>query len=359
MVGRAQFHLHSSRRLSMSLVFLAAASLLAVSPVWAQQRRPATDPPPATFTLRGTVRLAINEAGLEMVRVDLKRFTGETVSTRFTRVNGEFEFTGLSRGRYQIVVAERGYVASQEEIEIHNSSRAGVVVYLRKADPEFGVPTGNTVSAREAALPKKARESFEKGMEQVHEKQDLRASVPHFQRAVQEATDYYEAWYQLGLVYLDLKQVPDAEQALDRAIETSEGRFADPLFALASLRSNQQRFADAETLAQRGLDAGTRGSGTVWQGYFELARAQYGLGRVEEAEKNLTEARSRREGYAPFHLLAANICIRKKDYVNLLAELEAYLKLEPAGPMSDGVRKTRDQVKAALARQQGSPPPQH
>ncbi len=155
----------------------------------------------------------------------------------------------------------------------------------------------------------------------------------------------------MRLAYMRLGQAAQAEQAFQKAIDLSQGRYPEALFGLASLLSNHQRFSEAEPLVRRGLEL----DGSSWYGQFELARALMGLNRVEPAQKIAEEARKHNPDYPLLHLLLANIHIRKRDYPALLGDLDTFLKLEPNGPTSDQVRQTREKVQRALANAQNVP----
>ena len=325
---------------------------------WGQATPPRTTPSTRVLFIRGTVRLAENETAVNLVKVDLKRFTGETVSTLFTRSNGDFEFSGLGRGNYILVVDAPGYEPVQEPVDLVSTPRSGIQLYLKKLPGTPG-SRDHKVSVRELTLPRKAREAYRKGLESAQEKRNLRGSLPHFQRAIAELPTYYEAYYQMGLVFLDLGEQAQAETALRKALELSERGFADPFFALASMFSTTGKPAEAEALCREGLKL----DDLSWQGHFELARALFALNRVEEAEQSVQAARMRRGDFAPMYLLSANIHIRTKNYPALLEDLDTYLKLDPSGPASAGARELREQVARALKQPpqpfKTPPPPLH
>ena len=78
---------------------LFAGAFLPDSAAQAQSnRRNTQDTSARTYTVRGAVRSAVNDVAIEMVRVDLVRFTGETVGSTFTRSNGDFEFASVRNG---------------------------------------------------------------------------------------------------------------------------------------------------------------------------------------------------------------------------------------------------------------------
>lgn len=331
-----------------SLIVLFLSSI----PGWSQIRQPATTPVPRMFSIRGSLRSNEDNHPLEMIRVELRRTTGETVSITFTRSNGEFEFTGLSNGIYAIVVEERGYEPVRENVEVFNIGRSGVFIFLRRPLEVASRAQEHTVSVRELGIPRKARDAMQKGMERLYEKQDFKGSLAHFQRAVAEFPAYYEAYHQMGMAYLRLEQSAEAEQALRKSIELSENHYAQAHFLLANILSTSQRFAEAEVLARRGLEL----DGNAWQGHYELARALLGLNQADAAEKSAQVAHTRKPDFPPIHLVLANIHIRKHDYPAVLQDVEAYLALEPTGPMSDQARQTQEKVQRLLAHAPASPP---
>ena len=301
-------------------------------------------------SISGRVLFATDNRPAEGVKVDLRRSSFEPVTTVFTRSNGEFEVSGLASASYLLLVEEQGYEPVQQAVELNLSAERGLLLYLKKADAERPSPLGHTVSVRELGLSPKAHNAFRMGVERLAKK-DPAGSLVHFQRAVAELPSYYEAYHQMGLAYMRLGQAAQAEQAFQKAIDLSQGRYPEALFGLASLLSNHQRFSEAEPLARRGLEL----DGSSWYGQFELARALMGLNRVETAQKIAEEARKRNPDYPLLHLLLANIHIRKRDYPALLGDLDTFLKLEPNGPTSDQVRQTREKVQRALANAQNVP----
>jgi len=315
-------------------------------------RPPSRDFSNRKFFIQGSVRKDEGNQTVELVKVDLKKLTGEVVGTAYTRSNGEFEFRGLPPGTYYIVVEEKGYEPIREAIEITLGSRSGVFLFL-KHPLEVRPPdeSGRTVSAHELSIPPRAREAMRKGMERLYDRKDFKGSVNEFQRAIKEAPSYYEAYLQMGEAYLRLGQAPQAEEAFRKSVELSDNKYAEGCVRLASVLSDSKRFAEAEPLARRGVELGS----SAWQGHFELARALMGLKRPEDAEKSALEARARNSNFPPLYLLLANIHIDKQEYAALVQDLDTYLKLEPNGPMSQQARETRDKVRGFLAKAQNAP----
>jgi len=302
--------------------------------------------------MSGTVRHYETGMPVDMMKVELKRLTGEVVGTSFTRSNGEFSFSGLPNGVYYVVIEEKGYEAVRESVEILNSSRAGVFIFLRKPLELTQTPTGAIVSARELNIPRKAHDALEKGVERLYDKSDFKGSLAQFQRAVAALPTYYEAYHMMGIAYLRLQQPAEAEQAFRKSVELSGNTYLPVCVDLAALLSTQQRYADAEPVARRSLElnAGT------WQGHYELARALLGLNQIDPAEKSAREAQKLKPEFSPVYLLLANIHIRKKNAPALLADLDAFLKLVPNGPESEQARKMQQKLQQNLAKSEAPPP---
>lgn len=342
-------------------VLLFACAMLLPEFVSAQRPTPPPSVPPTrTFSIRGSLRLASNNSGVEMIRVDLKKFTGEVVSTTFTRSNGEFEFGGLTTGNYIIEIAEPGFEPIRESVELYGTGRSGILLYLREP-LRLGEATSTapSVPARELALSSKASDALNKGRQELFDRKNPQGSLKHFQKLVKEAPEFHEAHYYMGVAYADAGRMQDAEAALRSAIAGSEPHVPSYV-TLASILSNQDRFADAEPLARKAVEL----EPAEWSGHFELARSLFGLKRTQEAFESAQSALEKKKDSADLHLLLANIHIRRRDAPALLAALDSYLALRPEGPMSDQVRATRktllknmEQARALQAPAK-QPPPQ-
>lgn len=316
---------------------------------------PSTPGPPRTMELRGWLRAASSNQPVEMIKVDLKRITGEPVGTTFTSSTGEFEFGGLASGYYIVEVAERGYDPVRESVDLRHSARQIVMLYLREPvrlgeKPPEG--TAASVSARELALPPRAADTLGKAKAELFVRNNPAGSLKHFQKLAKEAPEFYEADFYLGLAFTELSRAGEAEAALRKAIAGSGETHAPSYVSLASLLTGQERFADAAPLARKGAELDP----DAWQGHFELARALNGMGQAEDALKSALAANEKKGDLPDLQLLLANIHIRRGDRRGLLAALDGYLKLQPEGPVSDQVRATRNQLVADIRRAYGLPP---
>jgi tetratricopeptide (TPR) repeat protein len=329
-------------------VFPALLAIFLLLPGFAHaQTTPSTanrDLPARLQSIRGNVRFEQNVQSAEMVKVELRKFSGEIAGVTFTRSNGEFEFAGLYNGTFYVVVEETGYEPVRQAVQIYNSSQFGVLVYLKKISTGAPAEGGDSVSVRELSLPRDARSTFRKGMDVLYKKHDPAASLPLFEKVATAAPNFYEALFRMGIAYDQLQKPVEAEAAWRKSIAASEEKFPDAFIALASLLTTLERAAEAEALARRALDLDP----TMWQGQYEMGRALAGLNRQQEAEKSLMESVRLHNDYPPAYLLLANVHMRMRKQTALLGDLNEFLRLDPNGPQSDQARKMRDSVQREL-----------
>jgi tetratricopeptide (TPR) repeat protein len=234
-----------------------------------------------------------------------------------------------------------------EEIAMRTAARVSLLLLTCLSAPLHSLaqpqPSSNIVSVRELSIPPKAMHAFQQGS-LLLAKGDPSGSLPHLQRAISEFAGYYEAYYKLGLAYLKLWHIPEAEQAYRKSIELSGGKYAQPLFGLSAILNDQEKFAEAESVARKGLNL----EPDSWRGNYYLGLALFGLGRFEGAESSALESVRARLDFAEAHLLLAHIHGGQKNYRALLNDLDEYLKLDPDGKASAGARALREKVQRAL-----------
>jgi tetratricopeptide (TPR) repeat protein len=299
-----------------------------------------------TYSIRGTLRKSDNNLPADLVHLELTFYNGERAASGTTLANGEFEFHDLKSGVYTLTAETDGYWPLRERIELRNSSKSGLMIYMHKATEPLNDASSPTVSAHLLALPQKAQQAYQKGMQRLYDKKDLKGGLQFFQRAVSEAPDCYEAYCEIGVINAHLKQFADAEKAFRKSIELSHENFVRADVGLAGILSNAGRYAEAEPFARKATEL----TPNMWEALLELARANVGLGQWNEAEKNALAARKINSSAAPLHLLLANIHIHKTDYPAAIDDLEAFLKIDPDGPSSATARNTLDEVRKIVAK---------
>lgn len=288
---------------------------------------------------------------IDGVRVDLRAITGGTVATAFTSGNGNFQFNNIPGGSYDVVVEQMGYQAAHQQLYVQGPVY-GLMIDLHGLPNSSNASSASpSVSKRELLIPHKAHDAMKKGVELLYGKSDYQGSIKQFERATQTYPDYYEAYTQMGVAYMNLNDVANSEKALRKALDLSEQHDQSALYWLASLLSNAQNFAEAEPLARKAVEL----DANSWQANSELARALIGLDRPEEAETSALAAIKLRPENANLHLLLANIHLELQNKAALLDDLNTYLKLAPTGPFANQARKQRDEVQQELQGAEVSP----
>jgi Flp pilus assembly protein TadD len=295
----------------------------------------------------GTVKTQEGNLELRTVKVEIWTVGGTPVDTAYTDSKGSFMSMALSPGEYIVKVKVEGFEEYREEVTI--MGRPGVTLYimLRKARSDFNTTApGNAISARELSLPQKAQDEFHKGQEALFTRRNPAEAIPSFQRVIEMAPDFYEAYYYVGVSQMKLGQFADAEASYRKSLAVSQDHFAEPCITLASMFADQRRFAEAEPLARQGLQI----SPDSFRGHYELARALLGEGRVSDAELSAMEAQKRQPKFARLYVLLANIHIKQKKDDAVLDDLNNYLKLDPAGQYSEQVKQLKEKTELALGR---------
>jgi tetratricopeptide (TPR) repeat protein len=315
-----------------------------------------TQPAAQAYIVEGSLRLySTNDPAPEMIRVELKKYSGETAAATFTREFGEFRFVNVAGGIYLLVVEEEGFEAIHERIELRGpDTRRRFQFYLRELVTARDASTRDaSVPARELALSQKAASALRRGREELFVKNNPSGGLEHFNKLAKEAPDFYEAYFYRGLALSGLGRMEEAEMSLRQAIEQSGEKHVASLVKLASMLSNQKRFAEAEPLARKSteLDA------TAWLAQFELARALHGLNRPEDALRAAEAAKALRPDFPKLYLVLINIHIRRGDSRGVLAAMDEYLRLVPQGAMSDTVRAERKKLLEGMSRPAQNKPP--
>jgi Tetratricopeptide repeat len=292
----------------------------------------------ARSTIAGSVLIDGQAQPAAKVRVDVKALTGGELATTFTDATGRFEAPAEGTGSVIVAVQEQGYEPVEQRVDVGFAGRApGVVITLHKLRTNPVDRQGYTVSVHSLKVPAKARRAFEKGMERL-QKKDLEGSLKPFAEATNAFPDYYEAYYKIGLANLELRRDDEAEQALQKAIDLSGGRYAEAQFALGALLCERQAYPEAEEVLRRGIEV----DANSWKGHLFLGQALFGQGRLAEAEKSAREVLLRRSDIPSVHILLANIHIRQHEYALGIKDLDTSLSMEPTGPSSDQARAVRD-----------------
>lgn len=303
--------------------------------------------------IAGYVREEGTNTAIVAATLEISRSGSEGQPPVMSGMDGEFLFTGLKDGEYVITAKKHGFVSASVTVTVMRTGAPEVRILLRRTAPAGGAAPGGSISAHQLQVPKEARAAYEKGRKLLEDEKNPAGSIPEFEKALKAYPSYYEAETKLGIANYHLGKIPEAEAALKKAVELSDGKYAEPLYLLANLYNSQEKYQQGEALARQGIALDS----SAWNGYFELARSQVGLKQATEAEGNILRARDLAPQNTQVYLVLANVHVLEQKYQAAVQDLDAYLKLEPDGQSSDAVRRTRDKLQKQVQPPAGTQAP--
>jgi tetratricopeptide (TPR) repeat protein len=292
------------------------------------------------FEINGRVYDEQTHGILSRVDVTLRGAGGVMQAQIVTNESGRFDFSNLARGNYEIEARLIGYEPYSTAVSVGEGGTWGMTIYLKRSPAKQEAPSGASVSAHELSMPQKARDLVYSGKQKVFYGRNLDAGLTDFQNAVALAPGYYEAYYQIGMTYLELSKREDAENNFRKSIELSKDTYGEPVIGMGTILLDKTDVAGGEKLIRHGLEL----SPNFWLGYYELGRACLAENHIAEAKKAGEQARSLMPNAAIVYRLLANVYMREKDYSALLADLDAYLKIDPDSAASVRAREMRAEV---------------
>ncbi len=200
------------------------------------------------------------------------------------------------------------------------------------------------VSIRDLSIPQRARDAFADGS-RLLAKTDFAASAGKFQRAIARYAGYYEAYFFLGIAEMNLGRATDAEKDFEKSLALSGGNYAQPEFGLGQLLCDRGQFTEARAAIQHGLEI----DGASWFGNYSYARALFGLGDLENAEKHALQALAAKADFAEAYLLLADVHSRENSSVKVLDDLDRYIALDRDAQTRANAQAVRENLRKALS----------
>ena len=299
----------------------------------------------ATVSASGIVLLTPEDRPIRHAHVELVISSTGWAATTLTDNNGEFKFAGLPPASYHLTVTAPACERLEGTVTVDGTVKTLFLRLYRSQQP----PTprsDSVVSVQELRGSGKAESAFAKGTRMLQEG-DAQGSLAYFQRTLATDPSYYRAYHNLGLADYQLGHMGQAEGDFQKSIELSNGGYAPSQFALAMVLCEKQEFREAERLIQHGL---TMEPGSAIGRYF-LGVVQFALNRTAEAEKSAQEALWRNANQAEAYILLAKIHERNHNPYAVMAEVAAYLKLDPHGPLENEASKLLQTARQEITKQ--------
>jgi tetratricopeptide (TPR) repeat protein len=260
-----------------------------------------------------------------------------------TDAMGNFYFSDLTAGNYEIEVRAQGYRDGRESVQLSVGPNSGVFINL---EPRHEIPKPAIVeplSAEEQQAPEEAKERYKKGVE-AHRERKPQESRTHFEEAIRLFPRFASAHSGLGVVLLQSGDISGAQAAFEAAIEINPN-FAAPRVYLGALHNALHRYREAV----EHLRLATVLRPQSWMAHFEISRSFWALGDLDRAEEHILRAHELQKKVPQVHLMLANVYVARNNTAAALKEMDEVLALSPDGPMADLVRQRRAELTARVS----------
>lgn len=295
--------------------------------------------PFADMGRRVTVRVLFANSGPcdSSTRVALTGNMGLTVAQRPLNRDCTAEFSDVPAGRYRAAVIGRDVGnADDGEIEVGPMMLQEVDIRAQHtggSDPLRG--TANAfVSVSDLGVPAGAAKEFGRANRSI-EKKDWTKAANELHKAVAAYPAYAAAYNNLGVVYSREGNLPQAREALQKAISLDD-HLASAYVNLGRISVKSNDFKGAETLLSKAASIAPPDGDT----YSLLAYAQLMDQHLDQALETCRQGHAAQPGVHVFlHLVAAHAYELKGRTSDSMAELQTYLREDPASPRANEVRK--------------------
>jgi Tfp pilus assembly protein PilF len=297
--------------------------------------------PGSMFEISGQVRAADNKL-IQNVMVRLESASGALVDQGTTDSTGRFRFTRLRSGQYRVSATAGGLVAQVQTVDLYRSSpRVHVLLELLPESPTFRARAGRT-GVIDARVPAGAKLAFEKGLAALAEKKSDSA-ISQFRKTVEIYPDFYDAYVELGQLYMDASQWENAEASFRQAVRINP-KSVMAMVSLGEVYRRQKKYEEGERVLEEALKV----DNNSWESNFTLGRIHWELKDIVKAGKYVARSLELEPNVAEAHLLAGNIFIRAGLPANALIEYEEYLRLAPKGEFSAQTQVLVDKLRKSL-----------
>lgn len=261
-----------------------------------------------------------------------------------TNQNGNFAFRGLPAGSYTVTIEkEADYKPISQLVDIIQFRGAPAQTYTLNIRLEFKDRTEvkpAVLNAEFVNVPKKALAYYDKAIE-LAEKNDHFGAIEQLKLAIAEHPSFIHAINELGVQYLKLNKLEDADAAFQGALKIDPDSFS-ALINRGIANVMMKRFGEAAPILRKALKKNDQSA----VGHYFLGQALANLGLFDDAEKELLASlKLGKEEMKEAHRILAIIYTSRGAKKQAAEELEAYLRLAPNTPdaekLKDMIRKLK------------------
>jgi tetratricopeptide (TPR) repeat protein len=254
--------------------------------------------------------------------------TGQIIDRQRVGSKGRYQFNNVQAGDYDIAVEFEENEVSRAQIKLTGMVtrfRQDIALELKSDGAATRPARAPTVSAEDAYDRKGANKSrFEKA-EQALDKKEYDKAVVLLNQIIADDSQDFQAFAELGFVYLSQKNLAEAEKAYLHATEIRPTFFLG-LLSLGRLRVQQKNFEGAIAVLDRAVavkPASADANYLLGNAYLQIKKGSKAVGYLNEAVK-LDPA-----GKADAHLLLAALYNGAGLKDKAAVEYEEFLKQKP------------------------------
>lgn len=240
---------------------------------------------------------------------------------------GRMILNGLRSGKtYRLIIEGDGKTHNGAQESFNLETVQYLNVFLRTRDdagkrdgPPPSQTTVSTQQIKKSVAPQVAR-NYNEAMRLVRDNQ-LAPAARLLEQVIDRDRRFFEAYNDLGVVYMKMNRFKDAEEKLRKAAELDPSN-ANTWLNLGMVCIRQERFADAVAPLETSLRLKPGFADT--QRY--LGEALLEVGRLNEAEQNLQAAYDANDANRPTAMIKlAIVKVQKNDTAAAIQLLEKYL----------------------------------
>jgi len=277
------------------------------------------------------------------IRIRLSTMTrGDRIFT--TNENGNFAFRGLPTGSYIISIEkEADYKPFSTSVDVRQFRGSPAQVFTLNIRLEFKdrveVKPG-VLNAEFANVPKKALAHYNDAVE-LAKKSDHPGAIEQLKLAIAEHPSFTQAFNDLGVHYLKLNRLEEANEAFQGALKIDPDSFP-ALINRGIANVMMKRYGEAVPILRKALKKNEQSA----VGHYFLGQALANMGLFDEAEKELlTSLELGKEEMKEAHRILAIIYTSRGAKKQAADELETYLKLSADTPDAEKLRETIRRLK--------------
>lgn len=268
--------------------------------------------------------------------------------TTMTNEKGNFSFRGLPGGSYTIIIdKEKEYEPFSQQVDIiqlRGSPPQSYYLNIRLNLKEKHEVKPGVINTEFAGVPQKSLDFYNQAID-LAKTGDHRAAIEQLLLAIAEHPDFMLAVNELGVQYLRLNELAKADESFQSALKLKPEAFA-PLINRGIVLVLMRRFEEAEAILRKAIKIKEQSA----VGHYFLGQALANLGRFDDAEKELITAIALGgDEMKEAHRFLAIIYSARGDKKRAADQLETYLRLTPAAPDAEQLRKVIQQLKESIA----------